>query len=168
MPRVLSAMLIVSALLAVLLGIAANLARVAAAAVTVRTDFTLAERQAADEYGKARIRCELQSSRDKESCVAEAHAAEGRARTVAQLSQGGYRATLRSRTDAGIDAGGTDSIVNQPMCEGQPRGQREACEMRPDMRLVRTIALGARKSQMNPRMQRAASGGQESPQFASR
>lgn len=169
MPRVLSAMLIFSALLAVTLGIAANLARVAAATVAARTDFTLAERQAAEEYRKARIRCELQSNRDKEVCIVEAHAAESRARTVAQLSQGGYRATRRSRTDAGIDIGDTDGIVNEPMCEVQLRGQRGVCEMRPDIRLVRTIALRARhKGQMNPGMRRAASGRQESPNLASR
>jgi hypothetical protein len=94
----------------------------------------MVEQHAAGEYRKARVRCQKLTGTAREACVAEAHAAEERARAVGMLATKDYLTALRSVTDAAIDAGDRDAIVVEPACNVVARGQGSLCEiqMRPN------------------------------------
>jgi hypothetical protein len=66
-----------------------------------RVDYANAERLAGSEYRAARARCEAIERRQRDVCVAEAHAAERSARAEAENQ---FRGTSKSRYDAHVAA----------------------------------------------------------------
>ncbi|MBK7471527.1 MAG: hypothetical protein IPI73_13815 [Betaproteobacteria bacterium] len=85
--------------------------------------------QAAANYRQARAVCQSIGASARESCIADAHAEESRARAVATLAPRSQLAALRLQTEAAIDAGDRDSIVIEPACNVVTRGQVSTCEI---------------------------------------
>jgi hypothetical protein len=147
MPKLLAGLLLVTAVLMLTFVAAAGIVK-AFAGKHPRLTHTMVEQIASNEYRKARIRCQRLDATAREACIAEAHAAEERARAVAMLGgkqQQDYVSTLRSQTDAMIDAGDRDAIVVEPACNIVARGQGSLCEIQ-----VRPPALGGAGTNLIP------------------
>lgn len=135
--QVMAGVLITSAILAATFLAAAALVDGAASHSQTRATRSMVLQQAAANYRQARAQCQLISVAQRDSCIAEAHAEEGRARAVAALAPHSQLAALRVQTDAGIDAGDNDGIVIEPACSVVTRGQVSTCEIQ-----VRSGAAG--------------------------
>ena len=127
--QVLAGVLITSAILGATYLAAATLVDGAAAHSQTRATRSMVLQQAAANYRQARAQCQLIATAGRDSCIAEAHAEESRARTMATLAPHSQLAALRLRTEAGIDAGDNDSIVIEPACNVVTRGQVSTCEI---------------------------------------
>jgi hypothetical protein len=108
-----------------------------------RLTVAMVEQQASSDYRKARVRCQQLAAAARDSCIAEAHAAEQRARAVMTVTQRDYMTTLRSQTDAAIDAGDRDAIIVEPACNVVARGQGSLCEIQSKPNLVGTNLIPA-------------------------
>lgn len=121
--------LVVTAILVFTYSAAATLANDAAPHSNLRTNFAVAGKQAAANYRKARLECQRLPAGAWGACIAEAHAAESRARAIISPVPRSYLAALRGQTDAGIDAGDRDAIVIEPACSVVARGHASLCEI---------------------------------------
>ena len=128
-PKVMGGLMIVFAILALTYGAAATLASGAASHTNARPQHLTALQQASAEYRRARAECLRLVVAARDGCIADAHAAEDRARAVAALSPPSFLVSLRSRTDAAIDAADRDGIVIEPACSVVSRGQAGVCEI---------------------------------------
>jgi len=132
MPRVFAGLLLLTAVLMLTFVGAATLVKAFTGKNPTRLTLAMAEQHASSEYRKARVRCQLLSAAAREACIAEAHAAEERARAVALVGgsqKRSYVSQLRAQTDAAIDAGDRDSIIVEPACNIVARGQGSLCEI---------------------------------------
>lgn len=127
--QTLAGMLIASAVLGTTYLAAATLVDGAASQSQTRATRAMVLQQVAANYRQARAQCQMFGATGRESCIAEAHAEESRARAVAALAPRSQLAELRSQTDAAIDAGDNDSIVIEPACNVVTRGQVSTCEI---------------------------------------
>lgn len=128
-PRLLAALMLVSAVVMLMFVAASAIVNSFSARTVTRLTHAKVEQLAAAEYRKARSQCQQLSSAPREACIAEAHAAEDRARAVATMTRHDYIRTLRAQTDAAIDAGDRDAIVIEPACNVVARGQGSLCEI---------------------------------------
>ena len=129
MPRITGGLLMLVAIVALTYAGAATLVSGAASHSNARNDHALALQRASADYRRARAECMRGAVAGRDACIADAHAAEDRARAVAALSPSSYFVSLRSRTDAAIDAGDRDGIVIEPACMVVSRGQAGVCEI---------------------------------------
>jgi hypothetical protein len=129
MPWLAAGLAVMAAILLLTYATATRLVDDAASTVRVRANRAIAVQQVAVEYRKARARCQRLPVGAKETCIVEAHAAEDRARTVANLTPDSYLVSLRASTVAAIDAGDHDSIVVEPACNIVMRGNASLCEI---------------------------------------
>ena len=129
MPRITGGVLIALGIVGLTYAGAATLVSGAASHSNARNAYAMALQQASADYRRARGECIRGSIAARDACIADAHAAEDRARAVAALSPPSYFVSLRSRTDAAIDAGDRDGIVIEPACMVVSRGQAGVCEI---------------------------------------
>lgn len=129
MPRITGGLLMISAIVALTYAGAATLVSGAASHSNARNDHAMALQRASADYRRARAECMRVAVAGRDACIADAHAAEDRARAVAALSPPSYFVSVRSRTDAAIDAGDRDGIVIEPACMVVSRGQAGVCEI---------------------------------------
>ncbi|MBK8738907.1 MAG: hypothetical protein IPM02_04855 [Betaproteobacteria bacterium] len=127
--QALAGVMITSAILGATYIAAATLVDGAASHSQARAARSMVLQLAAANYRQARAECQLVDGAGRESCIAEAHAEESRARAMATLAPHSQLAALRLRTDAAIDAGDNDSIVIEPACNVVMRGQVSTCEI---------------------------------------
>jgi hypothetical protein len=147
MPKLLAGLLLLTAVLMLTFVAAGGIVK-AFAGKHPRLTPTMVEQIASTEYRKARVLCQRLSSAAREACIAEAHAAEQRARAVALVGgkqQQDYVSTLRLQTDAMIDAGDRDAIIVEPACNIVARGQGSLCEIQ-----TRPTALGGAGTNLIP------------------
>ena len=128
-PRITGGVLIALGIVGLTYAGAATLVSGAASHSNARNAYAMALQQASADYRRARAECMRGAIAARDACIADAHAAEDRARAVAALSPPSYFASLRTRTDAAIDAGDRDDIVIEPACMVVSRGQAGVCEI---------------------------------------
>lgn len=121
--------LVFTAVLVFTYSAAATLVNDAAPNSFARTSYALAGKQAAANYRKARLECQRLPASAWSACISEAHAEENLARAVISPASRSYLASLRIRTDAGIDAGDRDAIIIEPACSVVTRGHASVCEI---------------------------------------
>jgi hypothetical protein len=128
-PTSVAVLLSAMAVLAITYAAAATLVDGAASHTDARANHATALQHAALDYRRARAGCQRLAQDRRSACAVEAHADEDRARAMASLAPASHRSALRSRTDAGIDAGDRDSIIVEPACSIISRGQASVCEI---------------------------------------
>jgi len=128
-PRLLALLMLVSAIVMLTFVAAAAIVNSFSARTVTRLTHAKNEQVAAAEYRKARAACQKLAGVQRESCIAEAHAAEERARAMSLIARQDYIKSLRAQTDAAIDAGDRDAIVVEPACNVVARGQGSLCEI---------------------------------------
>jgi hypothetical protein len=146
LPRLFAGLLVLTAVLMLTFVAAAALVKGFAGKNPTRLTLAMAEQHASTEYRKARVRCQQLSAAARDACIAEAHAAEERARAV--MLMGGskarsYVSQLRAQTEAAIDAGDRDSIIVEPACNVVARGQGSLCEIQAKPNVVGTNLIPA-------------------------
>jgi len=135
-PRIFAGLLVLTAVVMIAFVAAASIVN-ALAKHGIGMTRAMIEQHAAAEYRTSRVRCQKMTGAAREACIAEAHAAEERARAVGMLAKKDYVTALRSVTDAAIDAGDRDPIVVEPACNVVAHGQGSLCEIQ-----VRPNAVG--------------------------
>jgi len=158
MPRVLAGLLIATAILMLTFVAATTVVQGFAGKGKARFSNVSIEQVAAAEYKKARTHCQTLSANAREACIADAHAAEQRARAVSLARQRDYIAELRAHTDAAIDAGDRDRIIVEPACNLVARGQGSLCEIQ-----VKPKALGGLGTNLIPARMTAAQFAEANP-----
>jgi hypothetical protein len=146
LPRVFAGLLVLMAVVMLTFVAASALVKSSAGKNPTRLTVAMVEQQASSDYRKARVRCQQLAAAARDSCIAEAHAAEERARAVAMMSgsqKRGYVSQLRAQTDAAIDAGDRDAIIVEPACNVVARGQGSLCEIQSKPNLVGTNLIPA-------------------------
>jgi hypothetical protein len=128
-PRLLASMMVISAVVMLSFVAATAIVHNFSSKTVTRLTHAKVEQIAAAEYRKARAKCQQLSAGARDTCIAEAHAAEERSRAVAAMSRNDYIKALRAQTDAAIDAGDRDAIVVEPACYVVARGTGSLCEI---------------------------------------
>ena len=139
MAKLLTGLVIAAATLALTYATAATLAAALTTAATGRTraDYTAAVERASAKYQAARTECESLNGNEKGICVAEAGAAEKRAKADAEAS---YKGTIKSRTDARVAAASADYMVAKVMCNAKSGYERDVCVKEAKARQTKMVA----------------------------
>jgi len=96
-----------------------------AIAVTMTSaDYSAAKSKASADYKAAKTHCDTMKGNDKDVCVAEAKAAEKKAKSEAEAQ---YKNTDKARRDARIDAAEADYKVAKAKCGALKGDEKSAC-----------------------------------------
>ncbi len=128
LPRAVSALLLLTAVIMVTYAAASALVDGDGALSFTRVSKAMGDAYAAAEYRKARIACQQNSGDARDYCIAQAHAEEQRARAFAATRRGSEIAFARASEEA-RDLGGPHSIIVDPACNLIARGRSNLCEI---------------------------------------
>jgi hypothetical protein len=102
-----------------------------------RTDYSGAVDRASAVYKVARVNCDALTNNPKDVCVAEAKAAEKRAKAEAEVN---YKGTVKARTNARIANADADYMVANAKCNAQTGNEKNVCVTEAKAKQTKTIA----------------------------
>jgi hypothetical protein len=108
-----------------------------AAPIQKRTDYSGAVDRASAVYKDARAKCDALKDNPKDVCVAEAKAAEKRAKAEAEAN---YKGTVKARTDARIANADADYMVASAKCDAQTGNEKNVCITEAKAKQTKAIA----------------------------
>jgi hypothetical protein len=108
-----------------------------AASIQKRTDYSGAVDRASAVYKDARAKCDALKDNPKDVCVAEAKAAEKRAKAEAEAN---YKGTIKARTDARIATADADYMVASAKCDAQTGNEKHVCVTEAKAKQTKAIA----------------------------
>lgn len=93
-------------------------------AAMTASEYSAAKDRAAAEYKMAKARCDSMAGNPKEVCIAEAKAAETKAKAGADAE---YKNTDRARRDARVEAAEADYDVAKAKCGAKAGNDKDVC-----------------------------------------
>jgi hypothetical protein len=108
-----------------------------AAPIQKRTDYSGAVDRASAVYKDARAKCDALKDNPKDVCVAEAKAAEKRAKAEAEAN---YMGTVKARTDARIANADAAYMVASAKCDAQTGNEKNVCLTEAKAKQTKAIA----------------------------
>ncbi len=108
-----------------------------AASIQTRTDYSAANDRASAIYKDARAKCDAVKDNPKDVCVAEAKAAEKRAKAEAEVN---YKGTVKARTDARIASAEADYMVAKAKCDAKTGNDKKVCVTEAKAKQTKAIA----------------------------
>jgi hypothetical protein len=108
-----------------------------AAPIQKRNDYSTAVDRASAVYKDARAKCDALKDNPKDVCVAEAKAAERRAKAEAEAK---YKGTVKARTDARVANAEADYMVANAKCNSLPGNEKNVCVTEAKAKQTKAIA----------------------------
>jgi hypothetical protein len=108
-----------------------------AAPMQKRTDYSTAVDRASAVYKDARAKCDALKDNQKNVCVAEAKAAEKRAKAEAEVN---YKGTVKARTNARIANAEADYMVANAKCDALTGNEKNVCVTEAKAKQTKAIA----------------------------
>ena len=93
-------------------------------AAMTSSDYSAAKQNADTAYKQARAHCDSMSGNPKDVCIAEAKAAQKKAKADAEAR---YKNTDKARRDAKIDAAEADYDVAKAKCDAKTGNDKDVC-----------------------------------------